>query len=70
MILKNYSIMPCYLNKILAFYSNFIFFIITLRNIIKGFSASITVYIDTKHCELKQCNGSPTLDTKSCKGNI
>jgi hypothetical protein len=53
MILKNYSIMPCYLNKILAFYSNFIFFIITLRNIIKGFSASITVYIDTKHCELK-----------------
>jgi len=31
-------------------------------------SISITVYIDTKHYELKQCNDNSTLDTKSCKG--
>jgi len=40
-----------------------------LHNILKGLGAPITVYIDTKHCELEQCNGSLALDTKSCKDN-
>jgi len=40
-----------------------------LHNILKGFGAPITVYINTKHCELEQCNGSLALDTKSCKDN-
>jgi hypothetical protein len=39
-----------------------------LQNILKGLSAPVTVYIDTKHCGLEQCNGSPALDIKSCKG--
>jgi hypothetical protein len=39
-----------------------------LHNILKWLSISITVYIDTKHYELKQCNDNSTLDTKSCKG--
>ena len=37
-------------------------------NILKGLSALLTVYLDTKHCRLEQCNG-PTLAIKSCKGN-
>jgi hypothetical protein len=39
-----------------------------LYNILKGLSALLTVYLDTKYCRLEQCNG-PTLATKSCKGN-
>lgn len=31
--------------------------------------APISVYIDSKHCELEQCNDSPTFTTKSCKDN-
>jgi hypothetical protein len=30
-------------------------------------SALVSVYIDTKHCGLEQCNSSLALDTKSCK---
>jgi hypothetical protein len=37
-----------------------------LRNILKEFSAPVTVYLNSEHCELEQCNGKPALDTKSC----
>ena len=40
-----------------------------INNIVKGYSAPIIVYLDLKHCELEQCNGSTTFITKSCKGN-
>lgn len=40
-----------------------------INNIVKGYSASITVYLDLKHCKLKQCNGSTAFVTKSCKDN-
>jgi hypothetical protein len=40
-----------------------------LHNILKGLSVPITVYIDTKHYELEQCNDSLTLDIKSCNGS-
>jgi hypothetical protein len=40
-----------------------------MYNILKRLSASLTIYLDLKHCELEQCNGSPALATKSYKGN-
>jgi hypothetical protein len=40
-----------------------------LYNILKGISISIIVYLDLKHYELEQCNGSSALTTKSCKGS-
>jgi hypothetical protein len=39
------------------------------HNILKGLSAPVTVYLDTKHCGLKQCNSRPALATQSCKGS-
>jgi hypothetical protein len=40
-----------------------------MYNILKRLSASLTIYLDLKHCELEQCNGSPALAIKSCKGS-
>jgi len=37
-----------------------------LCNILKNFNAPVTIYLDSEHRELKQCNDRPTLDTKSC----
>jgi hypothetical protein len=37
--------------------------------ILKGLDTPLTVYLDSKHCGLKQCNDNPTLAIKSCKGN-
>ena len=40
-----------------------------LYNILKGLTIPLTVYLELKHCGLKQCNGNLTLATKSCKGS-
>jgi hypothetical protein len=40
-----------------------------MYNILKRLSASLTIYLDLKHCELEQCNGSLALAIKSCKGS-
>ena len=42
-----------------------------LYNILKGISASITIYINTKHYGLEQCNDrvAVAIATKSCKDN-
>ena len=58
-----------YILELVPFMVESLFMSSLLRNILKGLSASVTVYIDTKHCGLKQCNGSPALDTKSCNGS-
>jgi hypothetical protein len=41
-----------------------------LYNILKEISASITVYLDTKHCRLEQCNGKPALAIESFKDSV
>jgi len=44
-----------------------------LYNILKGINAPITVYIDTKHYGLEQCNGRAALATESwkdCSGRV
>ena len=35
----------------------------------KRVTAPIIIYLYTKHCELKQRNGNPTLATERCKGS-
>jgi hypothetical protein len=40
-----------------------------MYNILKRLSASLTIYLDLKHCELKQCNSSSAFAIKSCKGS-
>jgi hypothetical protein len=42
---------------------------VLINNIVKGYSAPITIYLGSKHCELEQCNGSSAFATNSCKGN-
>jgi len=34
---------------------------ILLYNLLKGIDVSVTVYLDTKHCEFEQCNDRTTL---------
>jgi hypothetical protein len=41
--------------------------ILTLYNILKELSVLVTVYLDTKHYELKQCNNKGVLATENCK---
>jgi len=41
----------------------------SMYNILKGLSAPLIVYLDLKYRGLEQCNGSPTLAIKSCKGS-
>ena len=41
--------------------------ILTLYNILKELSVLVTVYLDTKHCELKQCNDKAVLASENCK---